>query len=169
VNFDFSGFAGIQVTLADTPGFECRKCGGKTIDGGLIKLFLALVGLEIVRQPERLNAEKARYLRKQLGLTQQQLADRMGIDRVTVTNWETGKEISPQHDFILRAFADNDLNGGLRRILKPAWVAKSMTTSSAALTSVRKEPPTSRSELHPLVVESVLNKLRSPGKSRVGF
>ena len=55
---------------------------------------------------DHLSGERARYLRKQLGLTQQELAERADIDRVTVAKWETGdKSISPQHDFLLRGFA----------------------------------------------------------------
>ena len=35
--------------------------------------------------------EELRTLRKQAGLTQEQLADLLSIDRMTVSRWETGK------------------------------------------------------------------------------
>ena len=35
-----------------------------------------------------------RKLRKRLGLTQQQLADKLGVDRTTVSRWERG-EVEP--------------------------------------------------------------------------
>jgi transcriptional regulator with XRE-family HTH domain len=167
--FDFSGFAGIPVTLNDAPGFTCRKCGGKTISGTLIKPILAVVGLEIARLPARLDAGQARFLRKQLGLTQQQLADRMDIDRVTVANWETGKEISPQHDLILRTLALSGLSPILRSIFKPAYMAESMNTCLASLAAVRKDLPTPGAELHPVVLKSLLEKLRTSARGRAGI
>ena len=38
---------------------------------------------------------KLSELRKAAGLTQQQLADRLGVKRTVVTNWETGVNITP--------------------------------------------------------------------------
>ena len=34
-------------------------------------------------------AKEIKELRKKLGITQQELADRIGVDRVTVARWET--------------------------------------------------------------------------------
>lgn len=39
-----------------------------------------------------MNGDGIKELRKQLNLTQQELADKIGVDRVTVARWETGKK-----------------------------------------------------------------------------
>lgn len=40
------------------------------------------------------NPDRLKRVRKNLGLTQVQLAGRLGVDRVTVHHWEIGKEPS---------------------------------------------------------------------------
>jgi DNA-binding transcriptional regulator YiaG len=40
--------------------------------------------------PERWDAERVRGLRRRLNLTQQQLADALGVRQQTVSEWETG-------------------------------------------------------------------------------
>jgi DNA-binding transcriptional regulator YiaG len=42
------------------------------------------------RQTERWDAERLRTLRRHLGLTQQQLADELGMRQQTISEWETG-------------------------------------------------------------------------------
>lgn len=38
-----------------------------------------------------LSPERVRHLRRTLGISQQQLADRMGVTNITVHRWENGK------------------------------------------------------------------------------
>ncbi len=42
------------------------------------------------RRPERWDAQRLQALRRHLGLTQQQLADELGMRQQTVSEWETG-------------------------------------------------------------------------------
>ena len=37
-------------------------------------------------------AQEIKDLRKKHGMTQQELADKIGVDRVTVARWETGQK-----------------------------------------------------------------------------
>lgn len=102
--FDFSAYAGIPVTLVDAPGFRCSKCGRETLGGALMNRALRVLVQTIVTGPHRLKAEEARFLRKSMRLTQQDLAERLGINRITVTNWERGEApISKEHDLMLRS------------------------------------------------------------------
>lgn len=102
--FDFSAYAGIPVTLVDAPGFRCSKCGHETLGGALVNRALQVLVQTIVTGPHRLTAEGARFLRKSMRLTQQDLAERLGINRITVTNWERGEApISKEHDLMLRS------------------------------------------------------------------
>lgn len=56
-------------------------------------------------------------LRKAAGLTQQQLADLLGVKRTVVTNWETGVAITPTK--YLLALADA-LGCTVEDLLRPA-------------------------------------------------
>ena len=56
-------------------------------------------------------------LRKAAGLTQQQLADHMGVSRSTVAMWETG-ENAPSSKYLLELA--KALSCSLDEILKPA-------------------------------------------------
>lgn len=104
LRFDFSAYAGIPVTLVDVPGFRCSRCGGETLGGELINRALQLLVQALVTGPHRLSAPGARFLRKSMRLTQQELADRLGANRITVTNWERGEApISKEHDLMLRS------------------------------------------------------------------
>ena len=101
---DFSAYAGIPVTLVDAPGFRCSSCGRETLGGALINRALQVLVQTIVTGPHRLTAERARFLRKSMRLTQQDLADRLGVNRITVTNWErSDAPISKEHDLMLRS------------------------------------------------------------------
>lgn len=48
---------------------------------------------------------RVKELRKQAGLTQQELADQLGVIRKTISNWERGtNRISPEHTENLARF-----------------------------------------------------------------
>jgi len=55
---------------------------------------------------------KIRKRRQELGMTQQALADRVGVDRTTVTNWEKGKHFPQRYLGKVEAVLDIDLEGG---------------------------------------------------------
>jgi transcriptional regulator with XRE-family HTH domain len=69
--------------------------------------MLVTVARTVLSQPHILGADEARFLRKAvLGLTQEQLAKRMGINKVTVADWERGERLlSKEHDYELRGIA----------------------------------------------------------------
>jgi len=47
--------------------------------------------INIGKKRNKLNSQDIKELRKRLNLTQQQLADRIGVDRITVIRWEAGQ------------------------------------------------------------------------------
>ena len=104
-NYDFSTLAGLPIMLRELRVLRCRKCGEELLDGREIDRALVAVTLKIVTREGRLSAKEARFLRQQLGITQKELAERMGLHTITVAGWESKKVISPQHDHILRAMA----------------------------------------------------------------
>jgi DNA-binding transcriptional regulator YiaG len=46
------------------------------------------IGFEVTSR--NMTAKQVQAIRRKLGLTQQQLADRLGVSRVTVARWELG-------------------------------------------------------------------------------
>jgi len=104
-SYDFTAIAGLPSELRNVRGLQCSKCGDVTLEGRVINAALNVLTLKLVRQSARLAPDQSRFLRKRQGLSQQALADRMGIDRVTVARWESSGEISLQHDLILRGMA----------------------------------------------------------------
>lgn len=144
-NFDFTQWAGLPVYLAAVPGLRCDSCGGKTLPGIVINQLLATLAICIVRLPHRLPATEARYLRRCLQITQQELADRMGIVRETVAQWETAtKEISSQHDLILRTLLLNKFFG--EDLVSPERLVATMMS----LAAVKSAPPPRK--MQPLLV-----------------
>lgn len=58
-----------------------------------------------VLSPEELRGFRLMNARKALGLTQQQIADRLGVSRQTVVGWESGREIDEARmDDVSRAY-----------------------------------------------------------------
>lgn len=130
--YDFTPIAGIPAQLKNVRALVCARCGGVTLDGRIINVALNAIAIAITRLPSRLTHERSRFLRRRLGLSQQALAERMGIDRVTVAKWETSGEISPQHDHMLRGLVLAHCARTAKR-LDPAAMVE-------ALSSVHREP-----------------------------
>ena len=82
--FDLTEDLGIRVTAEDVHGLRCNRCGWETLPGKTMNAAMNAVAAMMLEVEERLSADFARYLRKHLGLTQQELARRMGITRKTV-------------------------------------------------------------------------------------
>jgi DNA-binding XRE family transcriptional regulator len=139
-NFDFSRYSGLPSFLDGAPGWRCGSCRREMLQGQVINASLFFIAMEIVCLPHRLTAEFARYLRRSMQITQQELADRMGIARETVASWESRlKEISPQHDLILRVLMSNHARGS--EALPTKIVVDIANDVMATLSAVRSEPP----------------------------
>jgi len=164
-NFDFSRYSGLPSFLDGAPGWRCGSCQREMLHGKVINASLFLIAMEIVGFPHRLTAELARYLRRSMQITQQELADRMGIARETVASWESNlKEISPQHDLILRVLMSNHARGSAA--LPTKTVVDIANDVIATLSSVRSEPaPRKTPDLR--VTESDFKKLPAAWLSKM--
>lgn len=145
--FDFTMWAGMPTQLKDAPGYRCAKCKGETLPGAVVNVALMLVALSCIERPHRLTAEQARFVRRSLEITQQELADRMGIARETVAHWECGeREISPQHDLILRGMVIHAINGGpnIGDELTTNAMSDAISEALDVLNAVKTGPPPRR-------------------------
>ncbi len=163
--FDFSRYAGLPSFLDGAPGWRCGSCQREMLHGQVVNASLFFIAMDIVGFPHRLTAGFARYLRRSMQITQQELADRMGIARETVASWESSlKEISPQHDLILRVLMSNHARSS--EAIPTKVLVDIANDVMATLSSVRSEPaPRKTPDL--LVTESDFKKLPAAWLSKM--
>jgi DNA-binding transcriptional regulator YiaG len=89
-DYDVSDLVGFQRVIVD--GADALVCADghetKIIAGDVIDLVAATVAGAIIQHIPRTGAE-VRFLRKFLDLTQQDLGESLGVDRNTVSRWES--------------------------------------------------------------------------------
>lgn len=74
---------------------KCPSCGAATVDGALIDFSMPFIAEKIMERWSDLDGEGARFLRKFMGLTQEQLAARLLVSRDTILRWEKSADILP--------------------------------------------------------------------------
>jgi transcriptional regulator with XRE-family HTH domain len=164
--FDFSPYAGFNVELGGdeggegVPGLKCDRCGGTTLEGETIDLVLRLLAVIMVVEERRLPAEATRYLRRFLELTQKDLAERMGVDRVTVADWERAAEpISAAHDMVLRSIV-------ISKLLEAAGV--DVVELQTPLRSVHRKPSRRSRALSAAAIADLNRRFRQAIARRAG-
>lgn len=129
-------FALKSVVIHDLSAYVCPKDGELLLVGGVVDALHRQVLRVMLTENYELAGYEVRFLRKALGLTQQRLADLVGVDRVTVARWET-------------AALEESLGGmtsiALRTVLSSVEGASSMRVPASAY----REPP----RPHPLRLE----------------
>jgi putative zinc finger/helix-turn-helix YgiT family protein len=91
-----------NVKLINFAVYEC-DCGEEIPIIPNIEGVHNLIGLMIVKSKRLLLGQQIKYLRKELGLKAVDLAKLLGVYRVTVSRWETGKEsIGTANDRLIR-------------------------------------------------------------------
>jgi DNA-binding transcriptional regulator YiaG len=77
------------------PVVACTKCDHFLVPGPVVETVArAFLGM-MLEASFPLTGGEIRFLRKAVGLTQEKLAERLGVDRVTVARWETRAEDEP--------------------------------------------------------------------------
>lgn len=132
--YDFTSLAGLPVVVRGMPARRCPNCGEETLVGKEIDRVLDEVTLAIIQRAPRLSAKEAKFLREHLTLTQKELAERMGLHKITVAGWESKRPISPQHDHILRAMV-------LAKLGRAATPAQLVTLEHVHTATPPKSPP----------------------------
>jgi len=92
----------------------CRQCGEQVIadDGRIIAALRAQVGL--------LTPEEMQCLRAGLGMTQQELAEQLGVAKESICRWETGNVMqSRAMDNLMRLFFESKTVRKLLRRFRP--------------------------------------------------
>ncbi len=80
---------------------RCTECGQIAVDD----VANEVIESEFRKQARLLSPEEIREGRKSLGMTQEMLAEYLGIAAATLSRWETGVQCQQRfHDGVLRAF-----------------------------------------------------------------
>jgi DNA-binding transcriptional regulator YiaG len=92
------------VQVSGIEGQRCASCGDLQYGvPNMEELFRVVAGL-LVHKPQRLSGAEARFLRKWLGWSGQDTADRLGFTPEHVSRWENDKTpISETADKLLRS------------------------------------------------------------------
>lgn len=89
------------VTLPSLRRFRCRNCGEVDLDDEANEQITQAFR----RQAGLLSPDEIRQNRKKLGLTQEELAERLGIAEATLSRWENGWQIQQRSlDKFMRLF-----------------------------------------------------------------
>lgn len=92
------------VRIADLAIPTCRKCGSQVFTGDIDDRIIAALRSQLAL----LTPEEIQERRHQLGLTQQEMADRLGVAKETICRWETGALIqSRAMDNLMRLFFES--------------------------------------------------------------
>lgn len=91
-----------NVILMNVPMYKCTPCKETDVEIPCMDELHLLIGFLLCLKPVKLTSEEARYLRKHLAYTQEELANHLGVSRVTVNRWETGKPLILSQDKALR-------------------------------------------------------------------
>ncbi len=90
--YDVGDLLGLpSVLVRNLPAFVCRECKDVIIPGPILDTLSSQLVLQILSGNFPLGGVEVKFLRKAVRLTQQQLADLLGVERVTVARWETGE------------------------------------------------------------------------------
>jgi len=92
IEHDVGDLVGLRrVTVTGLPALVCPKCDAVSMEGPILEEIIFQLAATILVLPE-LGAIEVRFLRKLVGDTQQELADRLNVSRATVNRWENAPE-----------------------------------------------------------------------------
>src|ERR1041384_2397672 len=87
------------------PALVCSKCGSVHMYGGILDQISILLAVSIL-QLQELDPVEARYLRKLIGDTQEEFAERLGVVRSPVTRGENNREpVKGPDAYVIRSHA----------------------------------------------------------------
>lgn len=128
--FDFSPLAGVPAVLKEAPCLRCQLCGARTLRGEFIEAVFADLTRALLQNLGPLHSVTFKYLRKELRLGPQELAQKLEVSSSVVRDWECGRTPIPQEAAQrLRAFVGDVL------------AAPPTTRASGAHLIVRLEAP----------------------------
>ncbi len=94
-----------NVVLKDIDIYKCENCGEIMPELQNIEKIHENIANEIINKESLLKGQEIKFLRKQLGITAQKLADALNVSKITVSRWENNHEdIGHANDKLLRLY-----------------------------------------------------------------
>jgi DNA-binding transcriptional regulator YiaG len=91
-----------NVFLRNVPVYVCPRHGVQAVVLRGIDRILGDIKRHLLNRGAPFTQAEVRFLRKYEGWTQDELADRLGVHKITVAKWETGRvTIGPTHQRLL--------------------------------------------------------------------
>ena len=92
-----------NVILSNVEISKCDNCGEKVVSIPSPNQLLEVISEQVILKPSRLTGKEIRFLRKNIYLKTQELAQILGVHRVTVSRWENGhKKPTSSEDRLIR-------------------------------------------------------------------
>lgn len=102
-NFKYDACGLPYVTLVGVEVSRCSKCGEFEVAVPRSEDLHRVIATSVARKRGRLQAAEVRFLRKWLGWSGADFAERMGVSPETVSRWETGaQQMGATADRLLR-------------------------------------------------------------------
>ena len=148
---DISSLIGLRTVAVSGDLPTCVECGAVALPGQVIEGLSAMLAAAFVKDRLPLDGLSARFLRKYLGLTQEELAGRLDTSRNAVAQWE----------------ADESPLSGLAAFALLSMVTLHLTDSPLVNLSDADEAPTSTPHLRELrraAWQELVEALKHPSK-----
>lgn len=109
--YDLTSVVGLPCILRRPRVRRCQACGHVLIPGTLVTRAMRKLWMSILEPGHVIDAQEVRYLREQLLLSQEQLAEALDLRVSTVQAWESGQPIQVDPSPALRLLCQR----------QPAW------------------------------------------------
>lgn len=137
-----------SVLVQNVPALVCENGHDPIVPGPVVDALSKQVVVQMLTGNYPLGGMEVRFLRKAMALTQQRLADLLGVDRVTVARWEALEE---EH-------VDMPVSIALRTVL-----------AASERSPLRESNPNAASYREPPAPHPSRFVLEAPPQSAVGF
>lgn len=94
------------VLLKNVAVFECDECGERVLRIPAIEKLHRGIAHVIARRPSRLRPAEVRFLRKYLGLSNQDFAKTMGVSESQASRWTTSEPMGASAERLLRLLVE---------------------------------------------------------------
>ncbi len=90
--------SGLDNVYLETPVFRCNKCKEVIADIPAIDELHMHITIGLIKKDSMLAGKEIKFLRKQMGLKANELANILGVTKQTVSRWENEKEKTSQYN-----------------------------------------------------------------------
>jgi putative zinc finger/helix-turn-helix YgiT family protein len=105
-NYEFVESGLKHVILQDIELVHCDKCGNEDPIIPHVNALMQALARAVVCKPYRLQGREVRFLRTYLGMTGEQFARLLHVDKTTLSKWENDHDpVGEQSDRLIRMYA----------------------------------------------------------------